>query len=132
MYANENEGSYPQNYQILVDTGMLVPKTFRCSHADSTPNDLNACYKYIAGQGEWVPDENVIIYESPECHDEKRVAVAFANGQVYFLNHDEMTKRVQQTRDWLMYNSGPQPPTFSPEIDFPPRSALSDGGSQSP
>ncbi len=109
IYANDHAGAYPQDYQVLVDSGEVIPKSFRCVYADAIPDDLNACYKYITGQGEWVPDDNVIIYEISDCHGNDGGCVAFGDGHVEFLTHDEIARRVQQTREWLLYNAGPQP-----------------------
>jgi prepilin-type processing-associated H-X9-DG protein len=99
MYANDHNGEFPPNLEVLVKDGHLTDKILvspRKPTGHSGPS-----YIYIAGQKTSSPIENILAYEDPSfAKDGKRIAL-FLDGHVEALEPGRFQEVLKKTQEQL-------------------------------
>jgi prepilin-type processing-associated H-X9-DG protein len=100
MYAHENGGRFPDNFEQLLLTQDITSEVFCCPSSNDervtgeTPADVaqalsqpgHLSYVY-AGKGlnASAPKDAVIAYENPDSHNKDGMNVLYADGNVEFV-----------------------------------------------
>jgi prepilin-type processing-associated H-X9-DG protein len=104
LYANENRGSYPPNFQTLIDTQDITFDSFVCpSSSDqranqmsdlSTPGHLS--YVYVPGMTIRASAQHVIVYERITDHNQAGANFLFGDGHVEWLARQQAQSVIAQ------------------------------------
>jgi uncharacterized RDD family membrane protein YckC len=123
MYANQYNGQYPPDVDLLVSAGFAHPAQFICPGTDDnnkyeeyisggtgayTPGQpisaklhemLHSCYMYIPGQTPDSHPQNVLMHEKQDCHQGEGGNVLFADHSTRWLEpYSEVERLVEQTK----------------------------------
>lgn len=97
IYANEHDGRFPADLDVLIREGAIAEGNLRCPSAarnvrayiliPAVPNDSNV--------------RNVLAYESPDNHAGEGVSVLFADGRAEWMAIDAFELAVAATKKRL-------------------------------
>jgi competence protein ComGC len=83
IYANDNRGAFPADFQALISDGTCTPKQFICP---SSGHVVPACdYFYVAGLTDKDPANWIVAFEDPADHHGEGANVLRLDGTVAFL-----------------------------------------------
>lgn len=120
LYANENQGKFPEDLGTILKTQDIAPEVFVCPSDDMSGVQMeelrrrqgdersdwlteNSHYVWLgAGKTTREGAEVVLMYERPENHEFDGINVLFADGHVEFMLRDQAERAI-------------------PDIQFPPR-----------
>jgi prepilin-type processing-associated H-X9-DG protein len=95
VYANDHEGKFPPNLDILIKDCDLDPKMLT---SPRKPDNFNGpSYVYIDGQNENCPAGNILAYEQPSFAKDGMINVLFVDGHTAALKKDEFQKELEKT-----------------------------------
>lgn len=94
IYANEHDGKFPPNMQVLIDAGEMSPKQLVNPRAGSP--DGKDHYIYIPGHTESSPSDLVVIYENPAYVDEG-LNIGYVDGPAEFVKGEAALEKVRDT-----------------------------------
>jgi prepilin-type processing-associated H-X9-DG protein len=99
IYASEQEGQFPNDLQVLVDGGEVMPKQMLCPSSGGNVGDRGWSYVYIPGQTGADDSRNVLAYEKAENHDKEGANVLFLGGHVEFIKpYSRVEQMVAETK----------------------------------
>jgi len=94
IHANEHDGKFPPNMQVLIDAGEMTPKQLvnpRVKNADAKDH-----YIYVPGHTEDSPPDLVVIYENPAYVDEG-INIGYTDGPAEFVRGEAALEKVRDT-----------------------------------
>ncbi len=104
LYANENRGMYPPDFQTLINTQDISFDSFVCPSSDdqrasqmsdlSTPGHLS--YVYVPAMNFQASANNVIVYEHITDHNQDGANFLYGNGQVQWLSRPQAQSYIAQ------------------------------------
>jgi len=108
VYANNNNEAYPPDLKTLLKSGTVTERMFVCPSSTvdvaDIGGDLEACYTYIKGQGEWNDPSNVLVYEKADHHGGEGGNVLFGNGTVEFIKpYSRIEELVRETKERMKH-----------------------------
>ncbi len=115
VYANDFNEEYPPNFKTLLKSGIVTKKMFVCPSSTvdviGVGKDLEACYAYIKGQGEWNNPSNVLVYEKADHHGGEGGNVLFCNGTVEFIKpYSRIEELARETKERMKHAKRPSTP----------------------
>jgi len=107
LYANENRGMYPPDFQTLINTEDITFDSFVCpSSSDTRANQMSdlstrghLSYVYIPGLNSRATADQVIVYEHIEDHDADGANFLFGDGHVDWLSKPQAQSFIAQLQN---------------------------------
>jgi prepilin-type processing-associated H-X9-DG protein len=109
LYANENRGKYPDDFEQIMRTQDLVPEVFinpRTGH-DLQGDDVDARIKFASEQGDYfyagkglkndTPAETVVAFEKPDGLDDG-INILFGDGHVEFVMMEHALPMIDEAK----------------------------------
>ena len=107
LYANENRGMYPPDFQTLISTQDITFDSFVCPSSNdqraSQMSELSTrghlSYVYVPGMNTRASAEHVIVYEHIEDHNQDGANFLFGDGHVDWLSKPQAQSFIAQLQN---------------------------------
>ena len=113
IYANDNRGAFPANLQVLIDSGMLVPKQLINPSSGSVPPACD-CY-FVVGLTDADPGDWIIAYSDPQFHNWEGANILYLDGRVEFVEEPRFTEEIDRFLAEFEEDRGAAPEVIGPK-----------------
>ena len=106
LYADENDGAFPDSLMQLVPKYIDNPKIFSCPSSPSNWEDFNSgnvteyssSYRLIPGMRADMPSTFILAYDKAQNHGGVGGNAVFVDGHVEWLRSGEFAARIEKQR----------------------------------
>ena len=113
VYANDNEGLFPLDLQMLIDGGMLAGNQLI---NPSSGNLEGACdYYFVLGLTDADPGDWIIAYSDPQFHNWEGANILYLDGRVEFVEEPRFTEEIDRFLAEFEEDRGAAPEVIGPK-----------------
>jgi prepilin-type processing-associated H-X9-DG protein len=118
IYANDNSGRFPPDFQALLDAGLITPGQLQ---NPSDPDVADAWDHYFVrydAETDWDAEFSsdwVIAYSDPAYHNDEGANILFVDGHVEFIKEPRFTETIDDFKREFEARFGTPPTIIEPQ-----------------
>ncbi len=113
IYANDNDGAFPPDLQVLLNEGLCGPENFVNPLSGNSPP---ACdYFYVTGLTEDDAPNWIVAYSDPAHHDDEGASILYLDGHVNFVKEPGFSQEIQAFEQAYEADRGEPPVVIPPQ-----------------